>query len=87
MTVGSVAVALGIPFILLGHSYVVGAAACDGCSPRFIPTNMTYVVGGVAAVVTGALAILGGIPLVYFGANHEHAAVAWLTPNGIAGEF
>ena len=88
LTLGSVAVGLGIPFIVLGaHSYVVGGAACDGCGPHVVPGYAPYVAGGVIAVVAGALAIFGGIPLVYFGAKREHGAVAWLTPGGIAGMF
>lgn len=45
------------------------------------------VVGLTVGVVTGALAILGGIPLVYLGAKREGHASVWVTANGIAGRF
>ena len=87
MTVGTAALGLGIPFIILGAQSSVLATDCLGCGARVIPPNDAYIAGGVIATVAGALAILGAIPLVYFGAKHEHAPVAWLTPNGVAGRF
>jgi hypothetical protein len=87
MTVGSVAIGLGIPFIVLGSRTLVVASVCPGCtgsSPA--GPNMDYLAGGILAVTAGALAVLGGIPLVYFGAKHDRRGV-WLTAGGFAGRF
>lgn len=84
MTVGTVAGAISSP-ILWVFTHELPSCTQFGCTPP--STNVGMVVGLTVGVVSGALAILGGIPLVYFGAKHEHGAVAWLTPGGIAGRF
>ena len=62
------------------------ASACPLCGSHTIPRDGDYLVGGTIAIVTGALAILGGIPLVYFGAKHKRTGV-WLTAGGLSGSF
>ncbi len=87
MTVGSVAVGVGIGFVTLYANQITTVGLqCFKCGGATMPRNDAYLVGGTIAIVSGALAILGGIPLVYFGAKHERTGV-WLTAGGLSGTF
>ncbi len=90
MTIGTAAVGFGIGFVsLYANQITTFTSACPLCGTRTIPRDSDYLVGGTIAIVTGALAILGGIPLVYFGAKHERRTTAsvWLTAGGVSGRF
>ena len=84
-SVGSAALAGGVGFLWLYASQITSVAgACPGCHPTVIPRDTDYLVGGTIAVVTGALAIIGSIPLLYVGASRRSV---WLTAGGVAGRF
>ncbi len=80
-----------LPSAVLAGSFLLAPslARADGeDTPRIVPRDSDYLVGGTIAIVSGALAILGGIPLVYFGAKHERRTTGvWLTAGGVGGSF
>lgn len=85
-TAGSAALASGVAFLALyANEITVTAGLCPLCKATTVPRDNDYLVGGTIAVVGGALAIIGSIPLLYIGAKHR--SNVWVTASGVAGRF